>query len=363
LRLNLRDFDVNANISRRHAIGLLAAAPMMLSEPSWARSRGVDETGFARIGGIEQWVAIRGRDRLRVAMLFLHGGPGDAQSPFLSVFTPWEKRYVAAQWDQRGAGKTFGKNGTSTPNMTLEQMAQDCVEVTRYVLRQLGVRKLILVGHSWGSILGLSAVRLRPELFHAFVGTGQIVSCKNLVEMWRLSAVARARTAGDAQAVAELNGLSALDFTDMAKLGLLFKWQPPFAGSDTSYIDMQGRILGSPSNPTSPEAADWYSGKLLFSIPKLMRSFIDFDAAAAGYDLPVPFFVIQGRDDSRTPPEAARAFVNRVLAPVKGYTAIEGGHFACFTNPAGFLNALDSNIRTLGDQVIKNVGEPTGNSR
>ena len=338
---------MNANISRRRAIGLMAAAPVMLSEPSWARNREVDETGFARIGGIEQWIAMRGRDRPRMAMLFLHGGPGDAQSPFLSVFAPWEKRYVVVQWDQRGAGKTFGKNGTSTPNLTVEQMTQDCVEVTRYVLGQLRVRKLILVGHSWGSILGLGVVRLRPELFHAFVGTGQIVSCKNLVEMWRLSAVARASAAGDAQAVAELNGLSVLDFTDMAKLGLLFKWQAPFAGSDMGYIDMQGRILGSPSEPTSPEAADWYSGKLLFSIPKLIRSFIDFDAGAAGYDLPVPFFVIQGRDDSRTPPEAARAFVKQVLAPAKGYTAIEGGHFACFTNPTGFLNALDSDIRRL----------------
>jgi pimeloyl-ACP methyl ester carboxylesterase len=346
--LNLRNIDVNAIISRRRAIGLMAATPVMLSEPGWARSPGRDETGFARIGGIDQWVAIRGGESLRMAMLFLHGGPGDAQSPFLSVFAPWEKRYVVAQWDQRGAGKTFAKNGTSTPNMSLEQMAQDGVEVIQYVLRQLGVRKLILVGHSWGSILGLGVVRLRPELFHAFVGTGQIVSCKNLVEMWRLTAVARARAAGDAQAATELNGLSALDFTDMAKLGLLFKWQAPFAGSDMGYIDMQGRILGSPSKPTSPEAADWYSGKLLFSIPKLIQFFIDFDAGAAGYDLQVPFFVIQGRDDSRTPPEAARVFVNQVLAPAKGYTAIDGGHFACFTNPTGFLNALDSDILRLG---------------
>src|SRR5579864_8132992 len=143
----------------------------MLSELSWARSREVDETAFAPIGGIEQWVAIRGRDRLRKAMLFLHGGPGDAQSPFLSVFAPWEERYVVAQWDQRGSGKTFVKNGTSTPNMTLDQLAQDAVEVTQYVLRRLKAHKLILVGFSWGAMLGLSVIRLRPELFHAFVGT------------------------------------------------------------------------------------------------------------------------------------------------------------------------------------------------
>ena len=79
-----------------------------------------------------------------------------------------------------------------------------------------------------------------------------------------------------------------------------------------------------------------------------MPSIVSFDAGSAGYDLPVPFFVIQGSDDNRTPPEAARAFVSQVRAPAKGYTVIEGGHFACLTNPTGFLNALDSDIRSLG---------------
>lgn len=61
----------------------------------------------------------------------------------------------------------------------------------------------------------------------------------------------------------------------------------------------------------------------------------------------VPFFVIQGQDDTRTPPEAARAFVNQLRAPAKGFTTNEGGHFACFTNPIGFLNALDSDMRSV----------------
>jgi pimeloyl-ACP methyl ester carboxylesterase len=344
---------VNANITRRHAIGLVAAAPVLLSEPSWASTRGVDETGFVRVGEIEQWVAIRGRDRSHMVMLFLHGGPCQAQSPFLSVFAPWEERYVVAQWDQRGSGRTFGKNGTSTPNMTLEQLARDAVEVTQYVLSRLEVRKLILVGHSWGAILGLRVTRLRPELFHAFVGTSQPIDGREILESMRLSAVARAHAAGDAQAAAELNSLSALDLTDITKLRMVFKWQAPFTDSDSRYIDMLGALMGPPSKPASAAAADSHRDDPMFSahpfcLPKLMPFLLGFDARAAGYDLPIPYFVIQGRDDSRTPPEAARAFVNQVRAPVKGYTAIEGGHFACFTNPTGFLNALDNDIHRLG---------------
>ena len=327
-----------------------AAAALALSPVGFASPRPtkpISEDGFVSIGGIEQWVAIRGRDRARPAILFLHGGPGEAQSLFLSAFAPWEKRYVVAQWDQRGAGKTFGRNGLSTPDMTLDQLARDTIEVAQHVLNRLGISKLFLVGHSWGSALGLTAMRLRPELFHAFIGTGQIVSGRGMMESWRQSAVARAGAAHDAQAVADLSGLSAADFGDMSKLLTIFKWQAPFTGSDLDYIiNTEERALGPRGKPISRDAADWYDGKFLLSLPKLWPSVVAFDAA--GHDLPVPYFVIQGRDDSRTSPEAARSFVSQVGAPAKGYTAIDGGHFACFTNPAGFLDALDNDIRSMG---------------
>jgi pimeloyl-ACP methyl ester carboxylesterase len=334
-------------LTRRQLLSLAAVpASIALAPAVCASPRSITEAGFVRVGGIEQWVAIRGRDRSRMPILFLHGGPCEVQSPFLSEFAPWEERYVVAQWDQRGAGRTFGRNGTSTPNMTLEQLAHDAVEVAQHVLSRLGTRELILVGHSWGAILGLSVIRLRPALFHAFVATGQPVNGREILESLLSSAIARAQAAGDAEAVTQLKGLSAFDRTDMTKLDIMFKWQTPFAGSDLTYLINRGP-LGTPDKPANAAAADFYSSTP-FCLPKLMAFVPGFDAGAAGYELPVPYFVIQGRDDNRTPPEAASAFVGQVHAPTKGYTAIEGGHFACFTNPAGFLDALDSDIRRLG---------------
>jgi hypothetical protein len=113
---------------------LLAAVPAAAIVPSatLALPSPIMEEAFVPVGGIAQWVAIRGRDRSR-PLLFLHGGPCEAESPFLSVFAPWEERYVVAQWDQRGTGRTFEKNGTP-PNMTMEQLTQDAIEVTQYVL-------------------------------------------------------------------------------------------------------------------------------------------------------------------------------------------------------------------------------------
>ncbi len=235
-------------------------------------------------------------------------------------------------------------------------MAQDAVQVTQYILGRLKADKLILVGHSWGAMLGLSVTRLRPELYHAFVGTGQPVNGRAIIEHMRSSAVARAQAAGDVQSVAELTALGEPDLADKAKLRTLFKWNAPFPDRDLDFLIRRGALLGSPDKPASTAAANFYASNPDPADPaahpacltKLMRFVFEFDAAAAGYDFPVPFFVIQGRDDTRTPPEAARAFVNQVRAPAKLYTTIEGGHFACFTNPAGFLNALRSDMRSLG---------------
>jgi len=313
----------------------------------------IDWQGFVPVGGIDQWVATRGLARARMAMLFLHGGPGEAQSPFLSVFTPWEERYVVAQWDQRGSGRTFDKGGLSTPNMTLDQHARDAIEVTEIVLRRLGISKLILVGHSWGSIVGLKAVRSRPELFHAFVGTGQVVSGRETVEGWRTSAIARAREANDARAAAELSGLTTPDLMDLAKLGIVFRWQTPFVDADRSYLGVQrGALSGTSGATAGMTSADYYRAKL-FCVGQLMPFVLGYDARTDGLDLPVPFFVIQGRDDNRTVPDAARVFVDQARAPAKNYTAIEGGHFACFTNPSGFLDALDSDLRQAGIQSAR----------
>ena len=97
-------------------------------------ARGINEASFVPIGGIQQWVTIRGQDRSNPVILFLHGGPGDAISMWsLPYFFAWEQRFTIVQWDQRGAGKTFGRSGPSVaPTMTLDRMTQDGIELTDY---------------------------------------------------------------------------------------------------------------------------------------------------------------------------------------------------------------------------------------
>jgi pimeloyl-ACP methyl ester carboxylesterase len=125
-----------------------------MTGPAGATGRRIDESGFVTIGGIEQWIGIQGQDAPHPAILYLHGGPAEAQSPFLEQFVPWEADFTVVNWDQRGSGKTFGRNGASTPGMeppeqALARMCEDVREVAQYARRRLKQKKVILVGRSW----------------------------------------------------------------------------------------------------------------------------------------------------------------------------------------------------------------------
>jgi hypothetical protein len=94
--------------SRRRVIQCAASGTLLLAGPVIAADSSINETGYVKIGGIDQWATIRGANSHNPAILFLHGGPGEAQSPFLNQFIPWEEDFIIANWDQRGAGKPLG---------------------------------------------------------------------------------------------------------------------------------------------------------------------------------------------------------------------------------------------------------------
>ncbi|HEX4271275.1 MAG TPA: alpha/beta fold hydrolase, partial [Rhizomicrobium sp.] len=141
--------------SRRRLVQMAAGAALFGAAPAFATGE-IDESGFVKIGGIDQWIAIQGRDRTNPVILFLHGGPGEAQSPFLDQFRPWQRDFTVVNWDQRGAGKTYEKNGEAAmPAFNLDRVVNDAIEVAEYARGRLGKRKLVLMGQSTGSLLGL----------------------------------------------------------------------------------------------------------------------------------------------------------------------------------------------------------------
>ena len=305
----------------------------------------MDKEGFVSIGGIDQWVAIHGEDARSPVILYLHGGPAEAQSPFLKEFVPWEKDFIVVNWDQRGSGKTFGRNGTATPDMTLDRMAEDAIAVADYARHRLGKKKVILVGQSWGAILGLAAVQRRSDLFYAFVGTGQPVNWVLSIEERERWARAQATAAGDAAALKAMDEAVPLPATDEKRLAASNKWR--MSASDWEYLkSVQGSFVGPDPSAPKGDAAEWTAGAE-FSGPKLWPVITNFDARKLSLDLPIPFFVIQGRDDHVVSFDAAKSYIDSIRAPAKAFVPIDNGHFACFTDPDQFVGALRKYVLPL----------------
>jgi pimeloyl-ACP methyl ester carboxylesterase len=325
--------------SRRQIMPLAVGAAASLATRAHAAGP-IDETGFVRIGGIEQWIAIQGRDAANPGILFLHGGPGEAQSPFLAQFLPWQHDFTVANWDQRGAGKTYGRNGATTPDMTFPRLVDDAIAVAEHVRARLGQKKLILVGHSFGSELGVHVLKKRPDLFHAFVGSGQVVSFRATVDTAMPYARAQAQAANDQAGLKALDDAAALPFPRNYIAGWTASRRFLWPASDLSHIKMMQASIAASPDAAALDAGSNFSGRLA---PTIMAD----DLRALGLDMPVPFFVVQGREDHITGVAPARAWMEEMRAPAKAFIAIEGGHFACFTNPDAFVAALRQHARPL----------------
>src|SRR5713101_4151386 len=127
---------------------------------------GIDEAKAVDIGGIRQWITVRGRDRHNPILLVLHGGPAAPDLPNRYLFEgPWTDYFNVVQWDQRGAGKTYELNAPETvaPTMHADRMVQDAEELVGYLRKTYGSKKIFALGHSWGTILGLKLAERRPD--------------------------------------------------------------------------------------------------------------------------------------------------------------------------------------------------------
>jgi pimeloyl-ACP methyl ester carboxylesterase len=310
-------------------------------------ANGIDEARYVQVGGIEQWITIRGYDRGNPIVLLLHGGPGDATNPWgYAGFRSWLRQFTVVQWDQRGAGRTLGRNGPALgPTITIERMVQDGIELTELLRNSLKQEKMILVGHSWGSILGLLMVKARPDLFHAFVGSGQVADPSRTYSVAYEDLLNKAETLGDSSALRELEEVGPPPYPDGRGYGVQRKWSNRFEGADFFLSSTLGFALSAPRY-TLRDVNEWIDGQIL-SAERLVPRTSTLDPRVLEGEFAVPIFVIQGAEDFTTPPSLARSLVDSIRAPHKAFVTIDGGHFAVFMQSAAFLEELMARVMPL----------------
>jgi pimeloyl-ACP methyl ester carboxylesterase len=328
-------------------VRLCAVAVALLLPTPWSEAQllRVQEERFVTVGGIEQWVTIRGDDRSNPVLLILHGGPGEAQSPLASVYAPLERNFVVVQWDQRGGGRTRARASGSAQSASLERLVEDGIELTEYIRGYLRTSNVLLVGHSWGSFLGVHIAKRRPELFRGFVGTGQVVSWRGIVEAQYRYTLDRARADSNAPAVRELEALGVPDFDKFDEYLVMRRWLNNYlAAADTRWLTNQDELVRAAL--TTEDLAAYRQG--FQTMAGMTATVFSMDVRSLGLDFKLPFLMLQGAEDHITPTAAAERYFSEITAPFKRIVLLHGaGHFALMTHTAQFAVALSENLPPL----------------
>jgi pimeloyl-ACP methyl ester carboxylesterase len=315
-----------------------------------APNQPVREDKFVAINGSEQWVTIHGESCANPVVLFLHGGPGNTLSPYAdTIYGPWARDFTLVQWDQPGAGRTFGRNPPADDaTLTLDRMAQDGIALAQYLTQHLGKKKIILTGGSWGSILGAQMVKARPDLFYAFVGVSQVVQYRDNLTASYTKLMGLARAKNDQVSIATLESIGPPPWVNPRSFGTLRRITRPYEAATST-----------------PAPSTWWERAIEYNTPERLAeyesgedfSFLQFvgfkgdgmfsrvDLPALGSDFGIPVFLIHGSQDLVATPEIAHRYFDSIKAPIKEFLIVpDAGH-----DPNAAL--VDAHFRILRQRV------------
>ncbi len=332
---------------------LFASTPPILDANGKPIPNSIAVLEKVQLGGAEEWITIRGKDSHNPVLLFLAGGPGGSQLVLEQrALAELEDHFVVVNWDQPGAGKSF--DAIDHAKLTPDRYISDAHELVLYLCQRFDKDKIYLSGQSWGSALGIMVVQRYPDLFHAFVGTGQEVAfLENELIRYNL-ALRLAQERSDKQQVAKLQQ----------------QGPPPYYGNDVmpkmlTYLndlnkyrnDQQNLAIAKPKFNivfeliTSAEYG-WYDKVNLFlsrgeleTVGVVFPQLWGADFRKQATRLKVPVYFLMGRHDSTTAPKLTEEYFNLLSAPHKELIWFEhSGHAPWMNESAKFINVMVNQV-------------------
>ncbi len=310
----------------------------------------IDEGGFADVHGVPQWLTIRGADIRNPALLMI-GGPGFGLAALAPLFATFESSFTLVQWDQPGAGFTFGKTAAAG-ELTLERLVRDGLRVVELVCTRLGVPRLALLCVSGGTVVGLQMVQRRPEMFSAYVGCGQFVDWRRQDRQSYALLMSSAHERGDAAMLAELQALGPPPYPDAGADAR----KSVYAGAPTereraAMADLPPAVAAALAG--EPRDATYLARDVPWPEPRprafaaytaLRAELVAFDARRLRSRFAVPMFFIQGADDLYSVTSEVRRYAREIDAPHVELVTIAGaGHSVMFLR-AELLAALERHV-------------------
>ncbi len=332
------------------------------STPDIQGENAITELRQVELNGRREWISIRGQDRSNPVLLFLAGGPGGTQMAAVRHdLSELEKHFIVVSWDQPGSGKSY--DSIKISDITPEVYIEDGIALTKILCEEFGQRKIYLVGESWGSALGILLAYRAPELYHAVIGTGQMVSFLDTELMDYELAMQIARERGDDKTVATLEN----------------NGKPPYYGGDVTwksaaYLQYLGAVMAS--NPEITNSGyntfrDLFASEYgIFDQINFFRGIVDtfnhvypqlydIDLREGYAKLEVPTYFFIGRHDVNAPTSLAEDYFNLLDAPVKELVWFEhSGHSPWINESERFVSEL---LRVTGVQASPDAGNTSEN--
>lgn len=320
----------------------------------------ISERNFAKIDGIVQGFFIRSENPKNPVILFLHGGPG---SPELAILYPFEtterleKYFTVCYWDQRGAGMSYNKS-VDTTSMTVEQLVEDTHHMTELLKKRFNKEKIYLMGHSWGTYLGIKTIEIYPENYIAFIGIGQV---SNQLESERIAynyMLSHAKETDDKSALKKLEkfDVNSTDFPSLKyllsarsllmnkyKIGIMHDDEFSVAGLIKNMFFFRGYTLS--------EKLFFFKGSM-FSLKNLWHYVAEDNLMESSTRFRVPVYIIHGKYDYQVSHALSQKYFEKIEAPDKA--------FYTFENSAHSPNAEEPEkfVETVREIALKNINTP-----
>ncbi len=325
------------------------STPPIQDERGEPLSEGIASLEQVRLGGVDQWLLMRGRSVHNPLLLYLSGGPGASELAWVRHFNaPLEDHFLVVQWDQRGAAKSYAA-AKDRDALTLDQYVSDASDLLELLTTRFSQEKVFVVGHSWGSILGVLLAQRRPERVHAYVGVGQQVNFLENDTVSHLRAYEVAARYGDGRALEQLERIGPPPYTgpDMAQRYLtLVSLASRHAGRRSVVPEMLASVLKAPEYSLRDKFHMFLGWRNTFPLVYPQLAGINLEAQVP--QLRVPVWFMLGREDYVTPSEIAARYFSTLEAPRKTLLWFEhSGHSPQFEEPGKFNSVLVQQVRTV----------------
>lgn len=328
--------------------------------------KGIEELKAVDIGGVKQWLHIRGRNRDNPVLLYLHGGPGESMIGHMDgIQRPWEDYFTVVQWDQRQTGKSYYPSDDENNPLYIEQFINDACQVTAYLRDFFEQQKIFILGHSWGSVLGMHLVKQHPDWLHAYIGVGQVVNSVESEKTLYQRLLHHAKEKNKNELVSKIEAILPMLDLPSPQREMVFAENCSMVRMELSVLAGEtvmrhlplpevialfnfDRLISPHINITDLSNAILGDKSALLRPPytSLTKDFMDIDLPnQVGSSFDVPIFFFSGRHDYQTPVTLSDKWFGEIDAPHKELIHFEeSSHMIVNEEPGRVVNALVNRV-------------------